>query len=143
PGGGRAPGGAPSATARGELRPGGATWISGRAVLVGAVGGVLSGLLGVGGGVIMIPLLVLWFGLGQREAHAVSLAAIIPISVGGIVTYGAAGEVRVPQAIALTVGSIVGARYGAKLLADIEPAQLQFVFGIFLVGAAIVMGVTA
>ncbi|MDW5596116.1 sulfite exporter TauE/SafE family protein [Conexibacter stalactiti] len=128
--------------AAGTLRAPGARAITGRAVLVGVIGGLLSGLLGVGGGVIMIPLLVLWFGLDQRSAHAVSLAAIIPISIGGIVTYGAAGEVDVVQAIMLALGSIVGARYGAKMLADIEPARLQFVFGIFLVGAAIVMAVT-
>jgi len=66
---------------------------------IGLGGGVLSGLLGVGGGVVMVPLLVLWAGYRQREAHAVSLGAIIPISVAGIATYGVAGEVRYWQAL--------------------------------------------
>jgi uncharacterized protein len=132
-----------TATSEPSLRPAGARVVAPRAMIVGLAGGVLSGLLGVGGGIVMIPLLVLWFGLGQREAHAISLAAIIPISIGGIATYGAAGDVDVLAAIALTVGSIVGARLGAGLLARIDPARLQLVFGIFLVGAAIALALGA
>src|SRR5262245_25622350 len=60
-------------------------------VAIGVAGGLLSGLLGVGGGVVMVPLLVLWAGYGQRDAHAMSLGAIIPISVAGILTFGVAG----------------------------------------------------
>jgi uncharacterized membrane protein YfcA len=62
--------------------------------LVGAVGGVTSGLLGVGGGILIVPLLVLWAGYSQRDAHAWSLGAIVPIAIAGLITYGAAGEVR-------------------------------------------------
>lgn len=103
---------------------------------IGLGGGVLSGLLGVGGGIIMVPLLVFWAGYAQREAHAVSLGAIIPISVAGIATYGVAGEVRWWQALGLAVGSIVGARIGAGLLARIDERLLKVVFGTFLVGVA-------
>jgi len=104
-----------------------------RITAVGVLGGVLSGLLGVGGGVIMVPLLVLWLGIDQRVAHAASLGAIIPISVAGIATYGAAGEVDVAVAAALIVGAIAGARLGAIALAGIDPHRLQAVFGVFLV----------
>lgn len=104
-----------------------------RIAAVGVLGGVLSGLLGVGGGVIMVPLLVLWLGIDQRVAHAASLGAIIPISVAGIATYGAAGEVDVAVAAALIVGAIAGARLGAIALAGIDPHRLQAVFGVFLV----------
>jgi uncharacterized membrane protein YfcA len=69
--------------------------------LIGGAGGVLSGLLGVGGGIVMVPLLVLRAGYRQRDAHAMSLGAIIPISLASVVTYGAAGEVRVGYAVAL------------------------------------------
>src|SRR5438128_10493966 len=81
--------------------------------MMGMVGGILSGLLGVGGGVVMVPLLVGWAGYRQREAHALSLGAIIPISIAGIVTYSAAGRVRVVDALALAAGSVFGARLGA------------------------------
>src|SRR5262249_16267258 len=67
-------------------------------VAIGILGGLLSGLLGVGGGIVMVPLLVLWARYSQRDAHAASLAAIIPISVAGILTYGIAGEVKLGPA---------------------------------------------
>jgi uncharacterized protein len=107
---------------------------------IGLGGGLLSGLLGVGGGIIMVPLLVLWAAYSQRDAHAISLGAIIPISIAGIATYGVAGEVRYGTAIALAAGSIVGARIGAEFLARIDERLLKIVFGTFLVGVAVLMG---
>jgi uncharacterized protein len=106
---------------------------------IGLGGGVVGGLLGVGGGVIMVPLLVLWAKHGQRDAHAISLGAIIPISIAGIATFGAAGQVRILPAVALAVGAVVGARIGAHLLAQIDERLLKAVFGLFLVGVAVVM----
>jgi hypothetical protein len=108
---------------------------------IGLGGGLLSGLLGVGGGVVMVPLLVLWAGYAQREAHAMSLGAIIPISVAGIATYGIAGEVRYGYAIVLAAGAIVGAQIGARLLASIDERLLKVVFGVFLVAVAVLLGV--
>jgi hypothetical protein len=108
---------------------------------IGLGGGVLSGLLGVGGGVVMVPLLVLWAVYPQREAHALSLGAIIPISIAGIATYGVAGEVKWWDALALAAGSVVGARIGAGWLARIDERLLKLVFGVFLVGVAALMGV--
>jgi uncharacterized membrane protein YfcA len=107
---------------------------------IGLGGGLLSGLLGVGGGIVMVPLLVLWAAYAQRDAHAISLGAIIPISIAGIATYGVAGEVRYWQALGLAAGSIVGARLGAELLARIDERLLKIVFGTFLVGVAALMG---
>jgi uncharacterized protein len=108
---------------------------------IGLGGGLLSGLLGVGGGIVMVPLLVLWASYAQREAHAMSLGAIIPISIAGIATYGVAGEVRYGTALALAVGSVVGAPVGARLLARMDERLLKVVFGVFLVGVAVLMGV--
>ena len=88
----------------------------------------------------MVPLLVLWAGYAQRDAHAVSLGAIIPISIAGIATYGVAGEVRYWQALGLAAGSIVGARVGAGLLARMDERLLKVVFGTFLVAIAAVLG---
>ena len=110
---------------------------------VGLAGGVLSGLLGVGGGVIMVPLLVLWAGYGQRDAHAASLGAIIPISVAGILTYGIAGRVNWVDAGALAVGAVAGARLGAGMLVRIDERVLKIVFGCFLVAVSITMGIRA
>jgi uncharacterized membrane protein YfcA len=109
--------------------------------VIASAAGAFSGLFGVGGGSVMVPLLVLWAGYAQREAHAMSLGAIIPISIAGIATYGIAGEVRYWDAIALCAGSIVGAQIGARLLAQIDERLLKVVFGAFLVGVAVLMGV--
>jgi uncharacterized membrane protein YfcA len=88
----------------------------------------------------MVPLLVLWASYPQREAHAISLGAIIPISIAGIATYGVAGEVRYGTAIGLAAGSIVGARIGAGWLARIDERLLRVVFGMFLIGVAVLLG---
>jgi uncharacterized membrane protein YfcA len=108
-----------------------------RLAVIGLLGGGLSGLLGVGGGVIMVPLLVLWHGVAQRDAHAMSLGAIIVISLGGLVPYAAAGEVSVPLAAALAGGAVVGARVGAGILVGLDEAKLKLVFGVFLVLIAV------
>ncbi|HYQ09569.1 MAG TPA: sulfite exporter TauE/SafE family protein [Gaiellaceae bacterium] len=110
---------------------------------IGVCGGLLSGLLGVGGGVVMVPLLVLWASYGQRDAHAISLGAIIPISIAGIATYGIAGEVRWWDALALAAGSIVGAQIGAGILTRIDERLLKVIFGTFLIGVAALLGAKA
>jgi hypothetical protein len=104
-------------------------------------GGLLSGLLGVGGGIVMVPLLVLWAGFAQRDAHATSLGAIIPISIAGIATYGVAGEVRYGTALALAAGSVLGAPIGARLLSRMDERLLKIVFGVFLIGVSVLLGV--
>lgn len=87
----------------------------------------------------MVPLLVLWAGYGQRDAHAVSLGAIIPISLASVLTYGVAGEVRPWEAVALAAGSIGGARIGAVALARLDERRLKLVFGLFLGAVAILL----
>lgn len=127
----QAPEGAPEAPTRRGL--------DGRLIGIGMGGGLLSGLLGVGGGVIMVPLLVLWAGYRQRDAHAASLGAIVPISLASVITFGVAGKVRLGDAAALAAGSIVGARIGAGALSRIGERPLKIVFGIFLAGVAVLL----
>ena len=79
----------------------------------------------------MVPLLVLWAHYGQRDAHAASLGAIIPISI--------AGEVKLGPALALAAGSIFGAQLGAGMLARLDERILKSVFGVFLLGVAVLM----
>ncbi|HEY2311730.1 MAG TPA: sulfite exporter TauE/SafE family protein [Gaiellaceae bacterium] len=110
-------------------------------IAIGLGGGLLSGLLGVGGGIVMVPLLVLWAGFAQRDAHATSLGAIIPISIAGIATYGVAGEVRYGTALALAAGSVLGAPIGARLLSRMDERLLKIVFGVFLIGVSVLLGV--
>jgi uncharacterized membrane protein YfcA len=111
----------------------------GRLGAIGLAGGLFSGLLGVGGGVVMVPLLVIWGGFGQRDAHAVSLGAIIPISAAGVLTFGAAGEIQVWEALALAAGAIAGAQVGARLLARVDERKLKLAFGVFMLIVAVLL----
>lgn len=108
-----------------------------RYAVIGLVGGFFSGLLGIGGGLVMVPLLVFWQGGLQRWAHAMSLAAIIPISLGAVLIYGAGGNVDVPDAIALTIGAVFGARIGTGFLVRAPEHILKGAFGIFMLAAAV------
>ena len=89
----------------------------------------------------MVPLLVLWARYGQRDAHAASLGAIIPISIAGIahLRHRRRGDGR--AAVALAVGSVFGARVGAGMLARLDERVLKIVFGLFLVAVAVLMAV--
>ena len=118
-----------------------ARFVDPQLLAIGLAGGVLSGLLGVGGGIVMVPLLVIWAGYAQRDAHAMSLGAIVPISIAGVLTYGIAGEVRLPEALALAVGAVAGARVGAGLLSRLGDRPLKLAFGSFLVAVAILMAI--
>jgi uncharacterized membrane protein YfcA len=97
-------------------------------VLIGAIGGVLSGGFGVGGGIIMIPLLTTVAKLDQRRAAATSLVAIIPAAVVGTVTYGLAGHVDVAAAALIAAGGVVGSFVGARLLRRLSLAWLRWLF---------------
>jgi hypothetical protein len=108
---------------------------------IGLVGGFLSGLLGIGGGTVMVPLLVLLGGLSQRESHATSLAAMIVIVAAALVVYGGAGRVDLPAALALVLGSLVGARRGADLMSGAPERVLRVSFGVFLLVAGVLLAV--
>lgn len=96
--------------------------------LIGAVAGVLSGLLGVGGGFLMVPLQVMYARSTQLRANARSLVAIVPISIAGIVVYyfGTAGQPDVDFrfALLLVAGGVVGAYIGARIASRVPEAWL-------------------
>lgn len=109
---------------------------------VGFAGGLTSGLLGVGGGIVMVPGLVLLAGLTQRRAHATSLAAIVPIGAVGAGLFALDGEVDLALAAALAAGSVVGAPLGVRALARLpEPAlRLLFAATVLAAGARLLFG---
>lgn len=106
-------------------------------LLVGVLGGVLSGLFGVGGGIIMVPLLMMLAGMDQRRASATSLAAIVPTSVVGAVTYGIAGHIDVVAGVAISAGGVVGSLIGARLLRALPIGWLRWLFVALLILVAI------
>ena len=106
--------------------------------LIGAAAGVLSGLLGVGGGIIMVPALVI-VGFGQHRAQATSLAAIVPIAVVGAFFFGRAANVDFVAAVVLAAGSLVGVRIGALLMHRLSEVLLARIFGAFMIVVAITL----
>jgi uncharacterized membrane protein YfcA len=106
------------------------------AAVVGALAGGLSGLFGVGGGILIVPGLVLLLDMPQRRAHATSLAAIVPIAVAGAVGYALAGALDWLAAGLLTIGAAAGAVVGTHVLRRIPERALRVIFALFLLVAA-------
>jgi uncharacterized membrane protein YfcA len=106
-------------------------------VLVGLAAGFLSGLFGVGGGVLMVPALVIVLHMGQRLAHGTSLAAIVPIAIAGVAGYALGGEVDWAASLFLIIGSAgLGARIGTHLLHVLPQRALALVFAFVLLATA-------
>src|SRR5262249_7291597 len=101
-------------------------------LLVGAAVGVLSGMLGIGGGIVLVPALVLLFGLSQTEAQGTSLATIPFGAIIAAVIYNQSTPLRVSMVVAVGTGFVVGALLGAKLLPHVPEAALRSGFGCLL-----------
>lgn len=106
------------------------------AVFLGLVAGVMSGLLGVGGGILFVPLLVA-LGLGQVEAAATSLLAIIPTAAVGALRQSRYGNLRVRPALVIGVASIVGVEVGVRIATSVPEHVLRRLFGVLLIAVAI------
>ncbi|HLR55876.1 MAG TPA: sulfite exporter TauE/SafE family protein [Actinomycetales bacterium] len=106
---------------------------------VGLAAGILSGLLGVGGGVIIVPLLALWLAFPQKMSQATSLVAIFFASISGAVSYGLGGDILIVPALLIAVAGISGTFIGAWLLHRMAEHQVQMLFVIILVIAAVRM----
>ena len=111
-------------------------------VVIGTVAGMLGGGLGVGGGIIMVPLLVL-VGVDRHRSHATSLAAIVFIAAAGATSFGASGEAALSIGVTVGIGGIVGSVIGASLMHRVSSRALTIVFGFVLLGAAIRMILSA
>jgi uncharacterized membrane protein YfcA len=107
--------------------------------ITGLIGGLLSGAFGVGGGILMVPLLITLVGMDQRRASATSLVAIIPASIAGSLTYLAQGQVAPLAALFLAVGGVVGSFFGTTLLRRLPLGLLRWLFIALLVVVAIRM----
>lgn len=106
---------------------------------IGAVAGFLSGLLGVGGGVLVVPALVLLLRFPQKLASGTSLVAIAPISVVGLVAYLLNGHIRWEIGIPLAIGMVLGGQLGSWLLAKLPARVVSWIFLAVLVVTAVRM----
>jgi hypothetical protein len=108
-----------------------------RAGVVGLAAGFLSGLFGVGGGILIVPALVLLLHMGQRLAHGTSLAAVLPIAVSGVIGFAVEDSVDWPVALAIAVGAMVGAVIGTHWLQVLPARVLAYAFAVVLLASAI------
>jgi uncharacterized membrane protein YfcA len=101
-------------------------------ILVGLAAGLLSGMFGIGGGTIIVPALALWLGMPQKLAAGTSVAAILPTSIVGSISYAVQGRVDWVTAICLAVGIVLGAQLGSFLLVKAKVSALNWGFMAFL-----------
>lgn len=105
--------------------------------VIGTAAGINSGLLGVGGGMIIVPLLVLWCGFGERLAIGTSLAAIVIIASAGAIVHGAYGNVHVVEALLVGIPSIAGVVIGTEVQQRISTKAISLLFSGLLVIVAV------
>jgi uncharacterized membrane protein YfcA len=108
-----------------------------RIVAVGLVAGFLSGLFGVGGGILIVPALVLVLHFDQRLAHGTSLAAVLPIAVSSLTSYALEDKVDWPVGVWLAVGAVGGAIIGTHVLHRLPHDTLALAFSVLLVATAV------
>ena len=104
---------------------------------VGTAAGAFSGLFGVGGGTIIVPLLILWFAYGEREATGTSLAAIVIIAALAAAGQGAYGNVDVVNGLAIGIPAVGGVIAGTALQQRVPQRFVSYLFALLLVAVAV------
>jgi uncharacterized membrane protein YfcA len=106
-------------------------------MVIGTLAGLFSGLFGVGGGSVIVPLLVLWLGYDERSATATSLAAIIFIAAFAAAAQGLYGNVHVLDAVLIGVPAIGGVLIGTQLQQRLQQRSIALLFAAVLVASAV------
>lgn len=112
-------------------------------LFLGLVAGVMSGLIGIGGGIVIVPVLVFLFGFSQHQAQGTTLAMMVPpIGILAAWTYFKQGYVDLGVAAVLCVGFVFGGWLGAKMATNLPNAVLEKVFGValFVVSLKMIFG---
>ena len=108
-----------------------------RLAAIGTAAGVFSGLFGVGGGTVIVPLLILWLGYGEREATGTSLAAIAVIAAAAMLAQGAYGNVHVGDGLLVGVPAVGGVLAGTWLQQRVPPRTVSLLFAALLAATAV------
>lgn len=110
-----------------------------RILIVGIAGGFVGGFFGVGGGIVLVPLILWVLKTERHRAHATSLAAIIVIAISGMAGFAVEGQVNWVVGVGLALGGVLGAAYGASLMDRLSPTALRNVFAVVLIVAGLRM----
>lgn len=109
---------------------------------IGLIAGIAAGFVGIGGGMIIVPALVIGLGLTQHMAQGTSLAMMLPpIGILAVMNYAKAGEININYALILAVTFFIGAWLGSRWSLKINTSIVRLVFAIFMTIAAVRMGV--
>ena len=106
---------------------------------IGTAAGVFSGLFGVGGGTVIVPLLVLWLGFGEREATGTSLGAIVLIAAMGAAVQGGYGNLHVGDGLLVGLPAVGGVLAGTAVQQRVPQRTLSLVFAALLVVVAVTL----
>lgn len=102
-------------------------------ILIGILAGVLSGLVGVGGGIIMVPLLVMFFSFNQHEAQGTSLAVLaVPVTAVAVFNYYKEGQINLKYAAIIAVFFVLGSIVGSKFALTLDQKVLKKIFAVVL-----------
>ena len=108
-------------------------------VVIATAAGLFSGLFGVGGGTVIVPLLILWFGYGEREATGTSLLAIVVIAALAAFAQGTYGNVHVEEGLLIGIPAVAGVGAGTALQQRIPEQAVAGIFAVLLVVSAAVL----
>jgi len=101
-------------------------------ILIGLIAGVLSGLIGIGGGIIIVPLLLL-LGFSQQQSQGTSLASLLPpVTLLAVMNYQKAGYINWKYAAIIAIMFVVGGYFGSKIAIDINQRTLKKIFGVIM-----------
>jgi len=109
-------------------------------ILVGLLAGVMSGLFGIGGGVVVIPALVFIFGMTQHQAQGTSTALLLlPVGLLAFINYYKAGHINIKYAAIIACAFFIGAFFGSKLAINMSDLTLKRIFAIVMILISIKM----
>ena len=101
--------------------------------IIGVFAGVLSGFVGVGGGVIIVPALVFFLGLSQHTAQGTSLFVLsMPVVLFAVINYWKSGNIEWKYGLVIAATFLIGAYVGSKLSLKLSPGMVKLIFGVFL-----------
>jgi len=107
-------------------------------VVIGIVGGILSGMFGVGGGIIIVPALVFFIGMSQHEAQGTSLGLmLLPIGILAAMNYFKSGNLDIRAGLIIALAFVIGGYFGSKIALGIQEVTLKRIFGVMMLFVSI------
>lgn len=109
-------------------------------IMIGITAGLLSGFVGVGGGMIIVPAIIYFLSLNQLQAQGTSLAVLLmPVGILGVMNYYKAGNVNINYALIIGAAFVIGSYFGSKYAMKLPEFKVKFIFGLFMLYVSLKM----